>query len=122
MSIFGKGFSEDFLLEKITNDLNFEMAIRSKVDEIAREIIKERLSMSNDNFYQPVEETNNNIEEKVNMYLARLKERYVEEEKQYYYLKGKGISTELNDINFEGLKKDLEKKGLIAEILLDILQ
>lgn len=123
MSIFKGGLNEDLLLEKVAEDLNFEMAIRTKVDEVVREVIEEHLSLITNNIPQPTKEVATyDIADRISNYIATLRQDYEREEKEYYYLKGKGISTELNDINFEEVKKSLEEKRQMAEMLLEIFK
>lgn len=114
--------SKDSLLEMIYNDVDLEMAIRIKVEDILKEVMEN---------YQPIEKSvvrpapvttnDTNVYAKIIEYKKRMEEQYENEEKEYYYLKGKGISTEMNDINFAAMKEDLSKKEELVELLLEIL-
>lgn len=118
--------SKDTLIDMIYNDLDLEMAIRGKVEEI----VKETLDGHTPTVVREVREEPTIIQssgslevcEKIVNYKRKIEERFENEEKEYYYLKGKGISTEMNDINFAVLKEDLAKKEELIELLLEILE
>lgn len=120
--------NKDAILDLIWNDLDIEMAIREKVEEIGKEVIGNMVSGLPSQSTVPTYETPEEravggvmeVSERIQMYQEQLKEQYEQEEKEYYYLKGKGISTEVNDINFKSLSDDIKEKQLLSSLLLEI--
>lgn len=122
--MIGNKFSKDAIIEMINNDLDLEMAIREKVEDIIKETLSNSSVLTKATMPQVDERESGEFDMsyKIKDYQNKLVNKFQEEEKEYYYLKGKGISTEMNDINFAVLTEELSKKQELLEILLEIFQ